>query len=490
MGKLSTADLGDVEVEWYRNLIVGSHILLWYTDDHVWHEALVAYIVGGEEVVIHTPDADTYVVNIACRRGADGPAKLRGMAPGNKVPRSLRGRVYRFRKDFTDDELRTIYRLGHQVAKDEGCDVTVPDHCLDSKFSRVSVEAFFDGQFVRRRLPLRGAAGEGPGGSTGGSPDSPKNARKVAAAGSDSVWVASEPLGGLVLGQEVSLNTESDVQCGDFVALALRSGAWVKCELIPLSKVASYADERRGLFKEKALAVVPDPPARQPATAPAGGDDGDEAHGDVRTLWVDFDEHGERFKRWRDVCRESFVPSFAEAPLEGPVTGLHLLKHTERHGGDPRLWMQLWMRTKKIEATDRVYHELKVLIDALYYAGTFDQLNVPGLMSMEVICRRIQAISDAYTNPAKPSWENAKVFAGLGSPEDIVSPTFRTYAVKKNKDELELLQARQKVRELRGGPAFSAEEASADAGDALPSKAPRGPKPKRAAKGGAGAGEA
>ena len=72
--------------------------------------------------------------------------------------------------------------------------------------------------------------------------------------------------------------------------------------------------------------------------------------------------------------------------------------------------------------TDRTYHEMKVLVDALYYGGTFDQLNIPALMCMETICRRLQAIVDAYTNPNRPSWENAKIFAGQGSPEDIVSP--------------------------------------------------------------------
>ena len=77
---------------------------------------------------------------------------------------------------------------------------------------------------------------------------------------------------------------------------------------------------------------------------------------------------------------------------------------------------------------------------------------MPALMSMEVLSRRLQAVVDAYSNPNKPSWENAKVFSGQGSPEDIVSPAIRTNATRKNKDELELLQARVKVRELRGSP--------------------------------------
>ena len=82
---------------------------------------------------------------------------------------------------------------------------------------------------------------------------------------------------------------------------------------------------------------------------------------------------------------------------------------------------------------------------------------------------------EAYTNPNRPSWEHAKVFQGQGSPEDIVSPVFRTYAVKKNKEELELLQARQKVRELRGSPAVSGED-PAEGSEGQSGKPPKGPK--------------
>lgn len=165
-----------------------------------------------------------------------------------------------------------------------------------------------------------------------------------------------------------------------------------------------------------------------------------------------------------------------------------MIKHSERHGGDPRLWLQMWLRTKHIETSDRTYHELKVLGDALFYAGTFDQLNIPALISMEVICRRIQAIVDAYSHPNRPSWENAKIFAGQGSPEDIASPSFRSYAAKRNKDELELLQARQKVRELRGSPAIAIEEG--DPSDALPPKPTPKPKKKGGGRGGQGQGDA
>lgn len=234
--------------------------------------------------------------------------------------------------------------------------------------------------------------------------------------------MAAEPLGGLTLGQEVSLNAETDVECGDRHALMLRGGDWVKAEMIPASEAPDYADKRRALFR---AGVLTGAGSSKDKVKDNRADDA-EGDGEVRTLWVDFDEHGERFKRWRDVVKESFTPVFEDRPLEGPSTALHLIQHAERHGGDPRLWLQLWCRSKHIEQTDRTYHAMKVLCDALYMCGTFDQVNIPALMSMETICRRIQAIVDAYSNPNRPSWENAKLFSGQGTPEDIVSPSFRT----------------------------------------------------------------
>ena len=93
---------------------------------------------------------------------------------------------------------------------------------------------------------------------------------------------------------------------------------------------------------------------------------------DVRTLWVDFDEHGERFKTWRKVVQESSFQQYGDCPLEGPATQLALAKHMERHGGDPRRWLQGWQHAKQLETSDRAMHELKVLVDALYFFGTSD----------------------------------------------------------------------------------------------------------------------
>lgn len=466
-------------MECYRNIVPGSRVLVWYADDDVWHEILVGLIVGNSEVIIYTPDDDLYREDISCA-GASGPVKLRGLGRDFKVAGKILKPVYRFRQPITDEILKKAIRDSMKLAEDDGIAVGLPPKVLNAAGTLVDLDVLFGGPFMRDdALPIDDGAAAAPAEV---EPQKPKNAVFVTAAPADSVWVAAEPLGGLILGQEVSLNHDSDVQVGDRTALAQRGNTWVKVELIPVREAADYAQKRVHLF-------VSSQPAKSPADRAgssqdvqiATGDDPEAPHGDVRALWVDFDTHGERYKTWKDVCSESFTPVLDSKPFEGPCTTLQLLKHTETQGGDPRLWRQLWSRAKHIEPTDRTFHEMKMLTEVLYLAGTYDQVNIPGLMSLEVVCRRVQAIVDAYMNPSKPSWENAKLFTGQASPEDIVSPVFRTYAVKRNKEELELLQARQKVRELRGAPAVSAEEA------ALPKKPPYRAKNK---KGGGGQGDA
>ena len=59
--------VGDVEEACYLGLKPGSRILLWYADDSVWHEALVGLVLGGEEIVMYTPDKDLYVEAVGCK---------------------------------------------------------------------------------------------------------------------------------------------------------------------------------------------------------------------------------------------------------------------------------------------------------------------------------------------------------------------------------------------------------------------------------------
>ena len=104
--------------------------------------------------------------------------------------------------------------------------------------------------------------------------------------------------------------------------------------------------------------------------------------------------------------------------------------------------------------------ELRTLVEAIEYGGSYDQLNMPSLAAFECISRRIMAIVDAFGagTANSPDWGAARIFTGYRGPEDIVMPQLKQWASKKGKEEAELHQARTKMRELRRG--VVAEEAA------------------------------
>ena len=185
------------------------------------------------------------------------------------------------------------------------------------------------------------------------------------------------------------------------------------------------------------------------------GEKGEEERSeDLRTLAIDFDGQGDRYKNWREVTREVHAPEFGDWPLEGPRSTVHLCKHAERHGRSPTGFLEKWARSKKVEETDRVFYELKTLMDILETGGSYDQLNLGALACMEVCSRRAQTIFDAYeVNPSKPNFESARYFSGQGSISDAVSPELRSFVARRARDDAEVEKQRQKVRELRRPPA-------------------------------------
>ena len=86
MTKLNPRAAGDVEEAYYRELGAGRRCLFWYSDDTVWHEALIGLVVGPEHAVIFTPDGDLYVEKISCQ-GEEGPARMKGLLPNLNLPR-------------------------------------------------------------------------------------------------------------------------------------------------------------------------------------------------------------------------------------------------------------------------------------------------------------------------------------------------------------------------------------------------------------------
>ena len=273
-------------------------------------------------------------------------------------------------------------------------------------------------------------------------------------------WVVSEP--GLFKA------TGSPVPAGAVMAtwggrgVAEIHGDLLPVQLVPDADICGYAALKGSAYElasrgaDGALTDLGTRLGLLAAGAPPRGTDtppaaavGPEDPGDVRTLWVDTDPQQGRYKSWRSVVYESFPASYSDSPVEGPSSAMHILRHSERHGGNIRMWLDVWARSKNIGSSERVYHELSVLCETLYVGGTYDQLNMPSLVSFEVIARRIQSIVDAYSgDPSRPQRANARLYSGVGSALDMVAPDLKHYVAKKAKDEAEVESMRTRARNL------------------------------------------
>lgn len=138
--------------------------------------------------------------------------------------------------------------------------------------------------------------------------------------------------------------------------------------------------------------------------------------------------------------------------------------------------MQLWLKKHNIGDHDRTAHELRSLVEIVYLGGSYDQLNLPSLASFEAATRRIMTIVEAFssTTSSGPEWGHARLFTGSYSPDDLVSPDLRSWAAKRGKEEVELLAARQKMKDAKKGLAADGEASDVAGRDGLPGGGGRG----------------
>ena len=172
---------------------------------------------------------------------------------------------------------------------------------------------------------------------------------------------------------------------------------------------------------------------------------------DCRTLGIDYDEHGERFKRWRGCSREMKFHRFEDWPFEDSNSQtLYLASHWDRHGEDGQVWLERWMTDRGISPGERTGIEMKTLVQALHLGGTYDQLNLPSLASFEFLSRRSQLILEAHAHDAhNPDYSNSDYMAGTTREGDVVCPTLVSTVAEKMKDSAGIDSNRHKVRELR-----------------------------------------
>ncbi|CAK0855840.1 unnamed protein product, partial [Prorocentrum cordatum] len=279
-----------------------------------------------------------------------------------------------------------------------------------------------------------GAVGLGAVRDATEDPFGPLRAREEPAEGR--VWIVCENSDEHeTLGLEVTLRP-GDIAITSHDGLVHRHGGFLRIRSVPSSECVDFVAR----LKARYASTAAEPPAGALAiggakTPPVEVDD------DVRTLWVDYDESGNRFKSFKRAVQESREEPITAVEVQGPPGTLHLARFIERYGGGPRRWWQGFARDHGISKTDRVYHEMTNLTESLKLFGEYDQLNLGASAGIEKLTRRIGGVIDACaTGGGVPSWKMAGVYEGEANSIDAIAPALRKWGLAKVKDQNELGQ--------------------------------------------------
>ena len=113
----------------------------------------------------------------------------------------------------------------------------------------------------------------------------------------------------------------------------------------------------------------------------------------------------------------------------------------------PKLWMHLWVKKLGVSGKDRLYREVTTLVEILYQGGTYDQLNVGAVASLEIASRRLIAIVEATSKGLDSSnWETARHYTGTSTIFDLAPHELRAYVTRTTKDEAEIDSMRTRGR--------------------------------------------
>jgi hypothetical protein len=200
------------EMEEYCKGLPEYSVLVWYSDDHVWHERMVLVPVRDTKWVVRAPDSDREIEDIGGADPRGCPERMSPLHEDGTIPGVIAEGVYRFRSYPRDAEFKGLLRdvRGLAGARKLGHELTVPRQLRAPGGDVLDMNEFFGGNFLPRRLPSNGPvrlaqlpplAAPAPSPSTpslafdgtaGALPPLPDGVGPVVDAPSDCVWVASE----------------------------------------------------------------------------------------------------------------------------------------------------------------------------------------------------------------------------------------------------------------------------------------------------------
>ena len=167
---------------------------------------------------------------------------------------------------------------------------------------------------------------------------------------------------------------------------------------------------------------------------------------ELRTLYVDYDSAGKRYKEWRKGTDECATYRFGDYPHDGPPECLKFCRAITRDFDNVRRWFQAWCQKYNVGESDRLWHEMSVLVEVLHNGLTYDQLNMGALASFELVVRRVLSIVE-HVNSGKESgnWTTSRYLVSRKGPGDIMSRELHRFVGEEAKVDREVAEVRKKA---------------------------------------------
>ena len=176
---------------------------------------------------------------------------------------------------------------------------------------------------------------------------------------------------------------------------------------------------------------------------------------DARVLPVRYNKNDSRFRDFRDSVDMCAEHEFSGWPVPGPKTAEWCLKFMVNRAGTPLGWHALWRSNGRLQESEHLVQQHLSFCEVLEASATYDQVNIPALAGLELVCRQIQICEDKLSHrfddtTADAATQDYFLMSGSTSKQQLcVCPALMTYITGESAKRNAVLKERRKAREER-----------------------------------------
>ena len=417
-----------------------------------WHEHYLLAEVGAGDWVVVTPDNDVYIETIL----SPPLGGVRAAPPDGALPfgfGAVHGNpIYRFSVNPSPAQLEVLVQEVERMA-------ALARRGEPSRYGpELPVLHPRPGDPLRPDLLFPHGDHLRPPGAddTGAHPSALRN-EPAPDAFKGMQWHCVDPDGPLAIGTVLTYSdlNGSIVMKGNMALMGFNA-----VDVVTLRLVVGSAAETMELFRRAWASLTPRSPRSAddagpaPARAGAPAKRAVAAHDDARTLAVERNSAGERFRPFSSVAENSSQIDFSDWPLDGPRTAAWLTREIGRTGMGPAARQEQWKHENRLQDDDHHCQVHELLSELLELFGCVDQLDMTNLAGLESLSRHFQFLEfevKKKMDAKKPSHDNSEYY--LGRPRRtggaLVSPELMKWVAEKASKDSAVLKEQRKAAEER-----------------------------------------